>query len=48
LGIMGKPMASHLVKAGHAIHVYGIIEETVKYLCNLGAKRCRSSKTVPC
>ncbi len=46
LGIMGKPMASHLVKAGHTIHVYDIIEETVKHLCNLGAKRCSSSKEV--
>jgi 3-hydroxyisobutyrate dehydrogenase-like beta-hydroxyacid dehydrogenase len=48
LGIMGKPMASYVVKAGRPIHVYGIIEETVKYLYNLGAKRCSFSKTVPC
>jgi 3-hydroxyisobutyrate dehydrogenase-like beta-hydroxyacid dehydrogenase len=36
---MGKPMASYLVKAGHTIHVYDILEETVKYLCNLGTQK---------
>ena len=40
LGIMGKPMASHLVKAGHKVHVYDLAEESVKQLCVLGAKAC--------
>jgi 2-hydroxy-3-oxopropionate reductase len=46
LGIMGKPMAGHLVKAGHTLYVYDVIEEPVKYLCNLGARKCSSSKEV--
>ena len=40
LGIMGKPMAGHLVKAGHKVHVYDLAEESVKHLCSLGAKAC--------
>jgi len=40
LGIMGKPMASHLVKAGHTVRVYDLAEESVKQLCGLGAKAC--------
>ncbi|MGZ3513048.1 MAG: 2-hydroxy-3-oxopropionate reductase [Thermodesulfobacteriota bacterium] len=40
LGIMGKPMAGHLVKAGHTVRVYDLAEESVKQLCGLGAKAC--------
>ena len=46
LGIMGKPMASHLVKAGHTVHVCDLVEESVTYLCSLGAKGCRCCNEV--
>jgi len=46
LGIMGKPMASHLLKAGHTVHVYDLAEEPVKHLCRLGAKGCTCYKEV--
>lgn len=46
LGIMGKPMASHLVRAGHTVHVYDVVEEPVKYLCSLGAKGCTCCREV--
>jgi 2-hydroxy-3-oxopropionate reductase len=46
LGIMGKPMAGHLVKAGHTVHVCDIAEEPVKHLCRLGAGRCACAKEV--
>jgi len=40
LGIMGKPMASHLVKAGHTVHVCDLAEESVRHVCSLGGKAC--------
>ncbi len=46
LGIMGKPMAGHLVKAGYTVHVYDVSEESVKYLAGLGAKVCGCSREV--
>jgi 2-hydroxy-3-oxopropionate reductase len=46
LGIMGKPMASHLVKAGHTVHVCDLVEESTSYLCSLGAKGCSCCKEV--
>jgi 2-hydroxy-3-oxopropionate reductase len=46
LGIMGKPMASHLVKAGHTVHVYDLVEESVEHLSRLGAKKCAYCKEV--
>jgi 2-hydroxy-3-oxopropionate reductase len=46
LGIMGKPMAGHLVAAGHTVHVYDLLAEAVKELCTKGAKACRSCKEV--
>ena len=46
LGIMGRPMASHLVKAGHTVHVCDLAEESVKLLCSLGAKACSCCKEV--
>jgi 2-hydroxy-3-oxopropionate reductase len=46
LGIMGKPMASHLVKAGHTVHVCDLAEESVKLLCSLGAKACICCKEI--
>ncbi len=32
LGIMGKPMAGHLVKAGHKVYVYDIVPASVAEL----------------
>jgi 2-hydroxy-3-oxopropionate reductase len=46
LGIMGKPMASHLVKGGHTVHVCDLAEESVKHLCSLGGKACSCCKEV--
>jgi 2-hydroxy-3-oxopropionate reductase len=46
LGIMGKPMASHLVKAGYTVHVCDLAEESVKNLCSLGGKACSCCKEV--
>ncbi len=46
LGIMGKPMASHLVKAGHTVHVCDLVEESVKHLCTLGAKACSCCREI--
>jgi len=46
LGIMGKPMASHLIAAGHTVHVCDLAPEPVKELCSLGAKVCSSGKDI--
>ncbi len=46
LGIMGKPMASHLVAAGQTVHVCDLVEESVKHLCLLGAKACSCCKEI--
>ena len=46
LGIMGKPMASHLVTAGHIVHVCDLAEESVKHLCSLGGKACSCSREI--
>jgi 2-hydroxy-3-oxopropionate reductase len=46
LGIMGKPMASYLVKAGHTVRVCDLVEGPVTYLCSLGAKGCSCCKEV--
>jgi 2-hydroxy-3-oxopropionate reductase len=46
LGIMGKPMAGHLVKAGHRVHVYDTNPAPVKELVAMGAVACRNSKEV--
>lgn len=46
LGIMGKPMAGHLLKAGHTVYVYDIVPEAVAELEREGAIPCKSSKEV--
>ena len=46
LGIMGKPMAGHLLKAGHTVHVYDIVPASVAELKQQGALACGSSKEV--
>jgi 2-hydroxy-3-oxopropionate reductase len=46
LGIMGKPMAGHLVKAGHEVSVYDLNPASVQALVAKGAAACQSSKEV--
>ena len=46
LGIMGKPMAGHLVKAGYRVHVYNRTPTPVKELVAMGAVACRNTKEV--
>jgi 2-hydroxy-3-oxopropionate reductase len=46
LGIMGKPMAAHLVKAGHEVSVYDLNPASVQALVAKGAAACKSSKEV--
>ncbi len=46
LGIMGKPMAGQLLKAGHRLYVYDIVPASVAELQKQGAVACASSKDV--
>lgn len=46
LGIMGKPMAGHLVAAGHTVYVYDLNPQPVQELASRGAVACSSSKEV--
>ena len=46
LGIMGKPMAKNLLKAGYSIVAYDIIPEAVKELVQAGAEEGKSSADV--
>lgn len=46
LGIMGTPMSTHLLKAGHGLVVYDIVTEAVERLVDLGAKAGASGKDV--
>jgi len=46
LGIMGKPMSGHLVKAGHEVSVYDLNPTSVQELVLKGASACKSSKEV--
>jgi len=46
LGIMGKPMAKNLLKAGYSLTVYDIVPERVDDVVKAGAKACSSSKEV--
>ena len=46
LGIMGKPMAGHLLAAGHTVHVYDVVPAAVKELAGKGAVACGSAKEV--
>jgi 2-hydroxy-3-oxopropionate reductase len=46
LGIMGKPMAQNLLKAGHELTVYDIVAERMEELVKAGAGRGTSSKDV--
>src|SRR5579859_1272680 len=45
LGIMGKPMAGHLIAGGHELYVYDV-RPPAQELVDKGAKVCKSSKEV--
>ncbi|MGH8670700.1 MAG: 2-hydroxy-3-oxopropionate reductase [Burkholderiales bacterium] len=42
LGIMGRPMALNLLKAGHTLHVYARRAQSLRPLLAAGAKHCSS------
>jgi 2-hydroxy-3-oxopropionate reductase len=46
LGIMGKPMSKNLVKSGHELTVYDVVDAPVRELEQAGAKAAHSSKEV--
>jgi 2-hydroxy-3-oxopropionate reductase len=46
LGIMGKPMALNLIKAGHSLTVYDIRPEPVKEVVSAGVKAGKNAKDV--
>jgi 2-hydroxy-3-oxopropionate reductase len=46
LGIMGKPMAKNLLKAGHEVVVYDVVPAGVQEVVAAGAKAAASSKAV--
>jgi 2-hydroxy-3-oxopropionate reductase len=46
LGIMGKPMSKNLIKAGHELTVFDIVEPAVKELEAMGARIAHSSGDV--
>ena len=43
LGIMGKPMAKNLIKAGHALRVYDHKQTAIDEVAAAGAVGCRSA-----
>jgi len=46
LGIMGKPMAKNLIKAGYPLKVYDIVTANVEQVAAAGATACSSIKEV--
>ncbi len=46
LGIMGKPMAEHLLKAGNTLYVYDVVSQSVADLKQQGAIACTCAKEV--
>ncbi|HOP86909.1 MAG TPA: 2-hydroxy-3-oxopropionate reductase [Syntrophorhabdaceae bacterium] len=46
LGIMGRPMAGHILNAGHNLYIYDKVEACMSELINKGCKACKSSKEV--
>lgn len=46
LGIMGKPMAAHIIAAGNTVNVYDVVPRAVDELAAMGAIACRSGKEV--
>jgi 2-hydroxy-3-oxopropionate reductase len=43
---MGKPMAGHLLDAGHTVHIYDVVLDGVKELAGKGAVACSNGKEV--
>jgi len=46
IGIMGKPMAGHLIAGGHRLHIFDVVEANLKELAGKGALTCGSSREV--
>ena len=46
LGIMGKPMTRHLVKAGFEVSVYDLNPASVQELASKGASACKSNQEI--
>lgn len=46
LGIMGRPMAGHLLNAGHSLSIYDKFEECMTQLVKKGCKPCKNSREV--
>ncbi|MHA6250770.1 NAD(P)-binding domain-containing protein [Oceanobacillus sp. CAU 1775] len=46
LGIMGKPMAGHLIKNGYETYLFDLNTEAVKELAATGGRACKSIKEV--
>ncbi len=46
LGIMGKPMAGHLLAAGNTVNVYDRVAEAVTEIVGKGAVACQNSREV--
>jgi len=46
LGIMGKPMAGHLIRADHKVHVFSRSPGPVEELADSGAVACNSAREV--
>ncbi|WP_461219417.1 2-hydroxy-3-oxopropionate reductase [Lapidilactobacillus salsurivasis] len=46
LGIMGKPMAKNVLKAGHEVFCFDFNQESVNELAGAGAQACPSGKAV--
>ncbi len=46
LGIMGKPMAQNLIKAGYKLKVYDLDTKSVEHIVKLGAEKGKSPKDV--
>jgi 3-hydroxyisobutyrate dehydrogenase-like beta-hydroxyacid dehydrogenase len=46
LGIMGKPMAKNLLKAGYTLYVYDIVKAAVDELAASGATSCATIREI--
>ena len=46
LGVMGKPMAKNLLKAGYSVYAYDVVEANVQNVAEAGAVACKSIKDV--
>lgn len=46
LGLMGTPIATHLIRAGHPLSVYDVRDEAVEPVVEIGARRADSPRAV--